>query len=79
MSRLIYFFYILPHESVFLPLEIVFVIVKSVEPDDMPHHAVFHQVLHCLPRKFRNSKKDGKVQETIQLSNTPDPGYHMGK
>ena len=25
------------------------------------------------------SKKDGKDQETIQLSTTPDPGYHMGK
>ena len=26
-----------------------------------------------------NSKKDGKDQETIQSSTTPDPGYHMGK
>ena len=25
------------------------------------------------------SKKDGKDQETIQLSTKPDPGYHMGK
>ena len=25
------------------------------------------------------SKKDGKDQESIQLSTTPDPGYHMGK
>ena len=25
------------------------------------------------------SKKDGKDQETIQSSTTPDPGYHMGK
>ena len=25
------------------------------------------------------SKKDGKDQETIQSSITPDPGYHMGK
>ena len=26
-----------------------------------------------------DSKKDGKDQETIQSSTTPDPGYHMGK
>ena len=25
------------------------------------------------------SKKDGKDQESLQLSTTPDPGYHMGK
>ena len=25
------------------------------------------------------SKKDGKDQERIQSSTTPDPGYHMGK
>ena len=25
------------------------------------------------------SMKDGKDQETIQSSTTPDPGYHMGK
>ena len=24
-------------------------------------------------------KKHGKAQETIQLSTTPDPGYHIGK
>ena len=24
------------------------------------------------------SKKEGKDQETIQSSSTPDPGYHMG-
>ena len=27
----------------------------------------------------KQSKKDGKDQETIQLSTTPDPGYHTGK
>ena len=27
----------------------------------------------------KQSKKDGKDQETIQSSTTPDPGYHMGK
>ena len=25
------------------------------------------------------SKKDGKDQESIKSSTTPDPGYHMGK
>ena len=27
----------------------------------------------------KNSKKNGKDQETIQSSTTPDPEYHMGK
>ena len=29
--------------------------------------------------KLYLSKNDGKDQETIQSSATPDPGYHMGK
>ena len=33
---------------------------KSVEPDEMPHHAAFHQGLHCLLkspfRGFQNTK-----------------------
>ena len=30
--------------------------------------------------KVRNrSKKDGKDQESLQSSTTPDQGYHMGK
>ena len=38
----------------------------------------------CLHTRFNysflsKSKKDSKDQETIQSSNTPDPGYHMGK
>ena len=29
--------------------------------------------------RHTSSKKDGKDQETIQSSTTPDPGYQMGK
>ena len=29
--------------------------------------------------KVHQSKNDGKDQESIQSSTTPDPGYHMGK
>ena len=32
-----------------------------------------------MKNKALQSKKDGKDQETIQSSTTPDPGYHMGK
>ena len=32
-----------------------------------------------LTIQLLESKKDGKDQETIQSSTTPDPGYHMGK
>ena len=28
---------------------------------------------------FVRSKKEGKDQASIQLSTTPDPGYHLGK
>ena len=26
-----------------------FIFGKSADPDEMPHHAAFHQGLHCLP------------------------------
>ena len=32
-----------------------------------------------LTIQLLESKKDGKDQETIQSSTTPDPGHHMGK
>ena len=32
-----------------------------------------------LNDELKQSKKDGKDQETIQSSTTPEPGYHMGK
>ena len=32
----------------------------------------------CTCDKYQ-SKKDGKDQESIQSSTTPDPEYHMGK
>ena len=32
-----------------------------------------------LTIQLLESKKDGKDQETIQSSTTPDPGYHIGK
>ena len=31
-----------------------------------------------LTIQLLESKKDGRDQETIQSSTTPDPGYHMG-
>ena len=36
---------------VFLSLKIVFVLLaaSSVDPDEMPRYAAFHQGLHCLP------------------------------
>ena len=35
---------------VFFSLVIVSVLANSVDPDEMPHHAAFHQGLHCLPK-----------------------------
>ena len=34
---------------------------------------------HRQNNSDNQSKKDGKDQESIQSSATPDPGYHMGK
>ena len=31
---------------------------NSEDPDEMPHNAVFHQCLQCLPRKTRFSEKE---------------------
>ena len=31
-----------------------FVLANSVDPDEMPHHAAFHQGLHCLPKLFKD-------------------------
>ena len=39
---------------------------------------VNNMVSHIYPAELQ-SKKGGKGQESIQLSTTPDPGYHMGK
>ena len=47
--------------SVFLPLEIDFVLANSADPDEMPNYAAFHLGLHCLPkylfRGFRSTKR----------------------
>ena len=39
-------------KSLFLSLKIVFALkqIASVKPDEMPHYAVFHLGLHCLPK-----------------------------
>ena len=34
---------------------------------------------HTFQGETDQSKKDGKDQESVQSSTTPDPGYHMGK
>ena len=35
---------------VFLSLKIVFILVNSADPDEMPPYAAFHLGLHCLPK-----------------------------
>ena len=42
------------------------------------HHMEIHKE-PILTIQLLESKKDGKDQETIQSSTTPDPGHHMGK
>ena len=34
---------------IFFSLKIVFVLANNVDPVEIPHHAVFHLGLHCLP------------------------------
>ena len=31
----------------------------------------------CIPNNISKSKEEGKYQETIQSSTTPDTGHHM--
>ena len=52
-----------------VPLPLQCVIVAF--PDHS--HLFFYSIFHS------KSKEEGKDQETIQSSTTPDPGYHMGK
>ena len=39
-----------PNKIVFLSLKISFVLAKSIDSDEMLHHATFHLDLHCLPK-----------------------------
>ena len=41
--------------------------------------AIFKQIKYKYTWYTLKSKKDGKDQETIQSSTTPDPGHHMAK
>ena len=44
------------------------------------HHMEIHKgANYHYTVAWKYLKKDGKDQETIQSSTTPDPGYHMGK
>ena len=36
-------------KKIFISLKFFFVLVNSSDPDEMPHDAVFHLDLHCLP------------------------------
>ena len=42
--------YIEGSKVVFVSLKIYFVLANSADPDEMPHYAVFHLGLHCLPK-----------------------------
>ena len=39
----------------------------------------FTNLNNASSQRHNQCKKDGKDQETIQSSTTPDPGYHMGR
>ena len=49
-----------PPKNCIFSLKMDFVMANSVDPDEMPHDAAFHQGLHCLPkhlfRYFSSSK-----------------------
>ena len=53
----------------------ILTISSDVDQDEqmLGLHERYHLKVHT------KSKKDGKDQDTIQSSSTPDPGYHMGK
>ena len=53
---------------VFLTLKIVFVLANTVDADEMPHYAVNHLGLHCLPK---DSFKCQQYTSTQQLAQAP--------
>ena len=42
---------------------------NSEDPDEMPHHAAFHQGLHCLLRQNRFSEKE--IQFYLEITCIP--------
>ena len=36
--------------NIFPSLKVVFILVNSADPDEMPPHVAFHLGLHCLPK-----------------------------
>ena len=48
---------------VFLAVKLPFemgTFTNSVDPDEMPHNAAFHQGLHCLLRQYQSSEKENQ-------------------
>ena len=52
---------------------------SSASAQDKHHVPAFRQLLAGGYRRITISKKDGKDQESIQLSTKPDQGYYNGK
>ena len=41
-------------------------LANSEDPDEMPHNAAFHQVLHCLLRKKGDlQRKENNILESL--------------
>ena len=48
-------------------------LTNSLDPDEMPHNAAFHQGLHCLLRQNRSSEKE--IQYFWEIT-TIDPSIY---
>ena len=50
-----------------MSLKIVFILVNSADPDEMPPYVAFHLGLHCLPKYLFTSYQNEKGQANLEF------------
>ena len=54
------------------PLEIVFILTNSADPEEIPPYAVFHKGLHCLPKVLFTVSRMKRVYIVYASNRPPD-------
>ena len=52
--------------NIFPSLNVVFILVNSADPDEVPPYAAFHLGLHCLPKYLFTDMQNKKVNFSIK-------------
>ena len=45
----------------------MFTLAYNEDPDEMPHHAAFHQGLHCLLRQYMYQSSEKEIQLYLEF------------